>query len=434
MAAIVLTLAVVPGTVADGVGPLSDDPAAAAWYLSGQLSDTPPTGETIGTDAGFGSAVDLEGDTAVIGVPSVGQSIVYERTEPGVWEQTARLEGDSLGDVFGWAVEIDEGTIAVGEPLASAVHLYEATGETGATWEKTATLSSDTARGFGAALALEGDRLIVGSPWTASTATVFERTGGDWLPAGDLAQPAAESFGHAVALDGRTAVVASIGSDQVFAYELEAGTWTLADVLEGDAEGAGFGFSVTVRQDTLVVGAPHEHALAGVVPGPGNSGAAYVYNWETESGTWSSVDKLVPQDVSPIVRNQHFGWSLALGDVGLVVGAAGDDRSPGLADAPLKQPLPCPSVPQTSQDLCHDPGAVYIYNASEEDASGLQQAAKLSPPDGGHADRFGSAVALDGAQLLVGSPGDDLAVDDAPGSDAGSVYAYRHLSLPGGLL
>jgi hypothetical protein len=65
-------------------------------------------------------------------------------------------------------------------------------------------------------------------------------------------------------------------------------------------------------------------------------------------------------------------------------------------------------------------GSAYVF-----DASGLNwtQAAKLVATDGASSDNFGSAVAIDGTTIVVGSP-----KDDDKGSSSGSAYVFERVS------
>ena len=69
-------------------------------------------------------------------------------------------------------------------------------------------------------------------------------------------------------------------------------------------------------------------------------------------------------------------------------------------------------------EQAYNSGAAYVFERHE--VLGWQVAAKLVPPEGDEGDQFGTAVAIEGARLLVGAPGDD---DARP--HAGAVYAYR---------
>jgi FG-GAP repeat len=118
-----------------------------------------------------------------------------------------------------------------------------------------------------------------------------------------------------------------------------------------------------------------------------NSASAYVF---VRSGpTWSQQAVLVPSDVDPI---DGFGRSVGLDGDTALIGSASDD------------------------DAGAESGSAYAFVRS---GTSWSQEAKLFAGDATAADRFGTAVALDGNTALVGAPGDDDA-----GSGSGSVYAF----------
>jgi hypothetical protein len=66
--------------------------------------------------ASFGTSVDISGNVAVVGAPSLGggQAYIYTRVADG-WREAAELRGPNKpGAFFGGAVAIAGGTIAVG--------------------------------------------------------------------------------------------------------------------------------------------------------------------------------------------------------------------------------------------------------------------------------------------------------------------------------
>ncbi|MFG0305664.1 MAG: GC-type dockerin domain-anchored protein [Phycisphaerales bacterium JB040] len=97
--------------------------------------------------------------------------------------------------------------------------------------------------------------------------------------------------------------------------------------------------------------------------------------------------KLLPGDGSP---EDQFGWSIALGDGKVVVGAWLDD------------------------DNGAGSGSAYLFDA----ASGLQLA-KLLPVDGAPGDQFGWSVAIGGGVVAVGAH-----LDDDNGPESGGVYLF----------
>eukprot|EP00854_Cymbomonas_tetramitiformis_P016476 gene16476-19557_t len=118
-----------------------------------------------------------------------------------------------------------------------------------------------------------------------------------------------------------------------------------------------------------------------------NSGSVYVYSVASSRATL--VQKVTANDGS---SGEYFGKSVALSSTHLVVGAHDDD------------------------DLGSDSGSVYLYSVSDSGATLVQ---KVTANDGSAGDLFGYSVALSSTHLVVGAYGtDDL------GSGSGSVYVY----------
>jgi hypothetical protein len=201
--------------------------------------------------------VALSGDTLVVGAPweegpggitSAGAAYVFARIN-NIWTQQARLTAPTPADydIFGAAVDIDGDTIVIGAPITFACCLGSATGSPadlsssptgevfvfvrasgpgGATWVRQASLIGANANGgdsFGSSVAIDGDRILVGAPGEASNgnpsdnslhgsgaAYLFVRTGGAWTQHGyrkAFNRDAGDHFGGAVAISGDTIAV-----------------------------------------------------------------------------------------------------------------------------------------------------------------------------------------------------------------------------------
>lgn len=128
------------------------------------------------------------------------------------------------------------------------------------------------------------------------------------------------------------------------------------------AAGDNFGHQVAVSGDTAVVGVPYDDLL-----GP-DAGAAYVF---VRSGTgWIEQARLVAEDGADF---DHFGWSVAILNDTLLVGAT---TFGGYS------------------------GSVYVFVRS---GATWSQQAKLLPSDGTAGDSFGFSVAIAGDTVLVGA-------------------------------
>ena len=141
---------------------------------------------------GFGNAVAIEGDTAVVVAPvspsstDLGRAYVYRRSGSSWAEQQVLTASDGVtGDVFGWTVAISGHTIVVGTGAGKAYVFVEAGGH----WSEQQILSVagyDKLDLFGTFVALDGDTCVLTAPfddylgqWTGS-AFVFVRSGSRW--------------------------------------------------------------------------------------------------------------------------------------------------------------------------------------------------------------------------------------------------------------
>jgi FG-GAP repeat len=231
---------------------------------------------------------------------------------------------------FGASVAISGDTVVVGDPDTSVADVFV---RSGTSWSFQQRLQPFAGRSsqFGVSLAIEGDT-VVGGAWRTNevgggggqgSAYVFVRSSGVWtlqqkLPASDLARD--DGFGFAIALSGDTVVV---GTPQVglnnsdkrgaaYVFVRSGTSWSLQQKLTAsDAHKLSFfGGSVTVLGDTAVIGAPGANTA---------KGAAYVF---TRTGTtWTEQIKLRASDVDSL---DFFGTAVDLFGDTLVVGAAGD--------------------------------------------------------------------------------------------------------------
>lgn len=186
----------------------------------------------------------------------------------------------------------------------------------------------------GSAFALDGDTLAVwllgGTPGANfGRIAIFERhLGGanQWGLRLRFALPDAPvlsaSWFTSVALDGdRLAVGTAEPYERVHVFERNLGgvdTWGHAQtILTPSLVDTDFGWSVALAAEQLFVGAPRTF-----VPGASVSGAAWHFERSNTSGSYELVRQLAPNAPSADAR---FGASLALSSNRCVVGAPGDD-------------------------------------------------------------------------------------------------------------
>jgi len=205
------------------------------------------------------------------------------------------------------------------------------------------------------------------------------------LNAGD--GTAEDEFGVAVALSHDTAVVGAYrdngATGSAYVFVRNGDEWILQDKLSaGDATtGDYFGFSVSIEDDVVMVGAYGDDTPAGVDAG---SVSVFLRN----AGHWQQQAKLVAADAA---AGDYFGASVALSGGSALMGAVLDDGPGG-----------------------NQSGSAYVFVGS---GGNWNQQAKLTAHDATTEDRFGYTLALEGDTALVGAYADDT----ARGADAGSA-------------
>ena len=249
----------------------------------------------------FGQSVAVDGDTVVVGASEddgSGSAYVFTKAADSVWTdatQTAKLtasDGDDF-DEFGKSVAVDGDTVVAGAP------------------------NND---GYGSAYVF----IKPAAGWNDATQTARLTPGAT----DDGAAGLAGTFGAAVAVDGDTVVVgasAYSGSQgRAYVFTKPSGGWEdaerTAELATSDAEKNQFGWSVAVDGNTVVVGAHTDDASDSV----NDSGSVYVFTKATDS-VWADATETVKLTATDGASGDQFGWSIAAGGGTVVVGAHWDD-------------------------------------------------------------------------------------------------------------
>ncbi|MDT7855331.1 hypothetical protein RQM47_01615 [Rubrivirga sp. S365] len=334
------------------------------WASEAQL--LPPSGvpddERSGEGIVFGWAGDVEGSVAIVGAPVLGaaarsipgRAYVFEH-RGGDWVRTADLRASdpSLGRLFGRAVAVSKGRVAVAAGAATtlvsedlvepaAVILYERLGESWAEVSRVEETEYERPTGlgggsfFGSGLALNGDRLAVGSPGQdvggvrgVGAIRVYQWTGEAWALSDVLSPPALrenDEMGNVVALDGPVLaagvsgrdVGGGIGGGSAFVFRNSGGGWTVeAELLPvGLTSRSIYGYSIAASGDRVAVGD---------VARAEDRGSVFVWV-RRPSGEWEMEAELWP---SGLGGGSAFGESVALEGDRLMVGAVGAGGAEG---------------------------------------------------------------------------------------------------------
>lgn len=361
---------------------------------------------------GFGNAVSLDGETAVVGAEQnydhaegAGAAYVFTRVG-GEWIQEAKFLPEDLDeyDRFGWQVSVSGDTAVVGVPYdddrgESSGSAYVFT-RVGGVWTQGTKLLLDDGGGFhffGTSVCIQDDTIVIGAAGDddngerSGSAVVFTRSGDVWIRRAKLLPDDGDPedrFGSSIDIDGDTVVIGASEDEEngdksgsVYVFTRSGDTWNQQAKLlpvDGVADDL-FGCSVSVSGDTVVVGAISKRFS-------NRPGSAYVFMRSGEM--WAEQAKLQPGDVE---ANDLFGRSVSIDGDAAIVGAMWDEDNGDLS------------------------GSAYVFTRS--DGAWIQQA-KL-PDDGSARGRFGASVSLCGNTALVGAK-----LDQGFGSRTGSAYVF----------
>lgn len=252
---------------------------------------------------------------------------------------------------------------------------------------------------FGHSCAVDGDVMVVGTPWHNSgagvqsgAAYVFENAAGTWTQVAKLTAGVANSrFGYSVAVDGDTIVVGApqetttvLYEGAVYVYRKVAGTWGFEQKLVSATphDTGGLGYAVAIDGDIIAAGG--EGGLSG------NPGWAYAFH--RSGSVWGASQNLAGVGQS---GNDAYGRSIAISGTTIVVGSFLDDSG------------------------STDSGSAYVF-----DYNGVAWSQTVRIFGAQNTGLFGSAVAIDGDLLAIASYG-----DNTPTYYAGTVHVYEKVGL-----
>jgi hypothetical protein len=401
--------------------PLTIDPIAQQAYL--KASNT-------GASDRFGWSVAVSGDTVVVGAPressnangvngnqndnsfgEAGAAYVFTRNGTS-WSQQAYLKASNtdLADHFGFAVSVSGDTIVVGAidessnstgvngsqannsaASSGAVYVFV---RNGTTWAQQAYLKASNtgvADRFGQALSVSGDTLVVGAFGESS---------------------------NAVGVNGNEADNSATNAGAAYVFVRSGTAWTQQAYLKASNTGAQdwFGFSVSVSDNTAVIGALMEDSDATGVNGTGldlatDSGAAYVF---TRSGTtWSQQAYLKASNTG---NGDVFGSAVSVHGDTLVVGAHQESSSATGVNG------------DQSDNSAVLSGAAYVFVRT---GTIWSQQAYLKASNTESVDRFGQSVSVSVDTIVVGAGAEDSNATGVNGNgtdnsfqSAGAAYVF----------
>lgn len=369
-------------------------------------------------------------------------------------EAYAKASNTGAGDQFGMSIAVSGDTVVIGAlledssatgiggnqgnnsaPDSGAVYVFV---RNGGSWSQQAYIkASNTGANdwFGGAVAIDGDTLVVGATGEDSNATgidgnqgnnsasgsgaayVFVRTGTVWSQQAYIKASntgLGDQFGRSVAISGNTIVVGANAEDSnatgingnqndnsagnsgaAYVFTRSGFLWTQYAYLKASntGNGDGFGRTVAISGDTIVVGAQAEKSAATGIDGNqfddsfSNAGAAYIFF--RSSGTWSQQAYVKASNTG---MDDLFGYSVAVDGDTAVVGAVGEaSNATGVGGNQADNSLP-------------QAGAAYVFHRS---GGKWSQQGYLKASNTAQFYEFGSSVAVSGDTVLVGSPGEN---------------------------
>ncbi len=370
----------------------------------------------------FGQSVAIDGTVAIIGADedddggtNAGAAYIYE-WDGSAWSESQKLTASDAAaeDRFGRFVAVDGEVIVVSAPKddddganSGAVYVFRYD-DVSETWQQEQKLTASNAAAgdeFGDAIAVEGDRIVIGAPRSdnkgadAGLAYYFEYSASSWqqkqwfYPSGITS---GDRFGTAVDFESDRLIVGARrhtvhhsngGAAYIFAHTgskwSEEAALSPADAAKDDE----FGWSVAVDGDQVLIGAPYDDDFGS------SSGAAYVFR--KVGASWQEQTKLTASDGA---ADDRFGFRLAFSGGTALIGAYKNDA------------------------VAADAGAAYLFHYAN---LVWTQEAKLTADDGAAGDAFGRVAAMDDQSLLLGARSN-------AGQGAAYLYPLSDISLAAG--
>ena len=336
------------------------------------------------------NATGINGNQTDNSAQYAGAAYVFVRNGT-TWSQQAYLKSSNsgAGDRFGFSVAIAGDTIVVGawaeSSNATGVNGNQSDNSkedsgaayvfvrNGTTWSHQTYLkasNTDAYDRFGSSVAIFGDTAIIGAYSESSNATgingnqannsavvsgaayVFVRSGMTWSQQAYLKASNTDSgdqFGSAVAIFGDTAIIGAVAENSnatgingnqsdnsysvagaAYVFTRNKATWSQQAYLKASNTDAadGFGCSVSIYVDIIVIGATGEGSSATDINGnqvdnsAGASGAAYVF--ARNGTTWSQQAYLKASNTD---QWDAFGRPVAISGGTIVVGAINEESN-----------------------------------------------------------------------------------------------------------
>jgi hypothetical protein len=316
----------------------------------------------------------------------------------------------------------DEDHQNVGHADRGAAYIFTYSGGSWDTGARIINANGFTGDKFGHSVAMssDGTKVIVGENYGrlngnrngAAHIFTYDASNATW--AGVQIDPqsgtTSDRFGQSVAMssDGTKVIVGAhrqdtggsdFGAAYVFTYD--GSSWSEQQKIQPSSVGStdnqfGYGVAMNSNGTKIIVGARYEDSDAsGVNTNASNSGAAYIYTYDSSSSSWGSEARIKASDAG---SSDYFGESVAMDSAGttVIVGAHRESNWVGAA-------------------------YIYTYNGSTWSQQQKIQATSTTQTAGGAAFGYSVDVSGDGTKFIVGAY-----YEDTPVQDAGSAYIYTY--------
>ena len=427
----------------------------------------------------FGSSLSLSGGLLLVGAPGrdfsptitdIGLAYLFTN-QTGSWSQqrafAAGAQAVASGQ-FGNVVALEGNTLAItaakdaGSPLNGTVTVYSRSGDVWTLQQRLVPGDHTQGSGYGMALAIRGDLLVVGAETDATlsadggAAYIYTRSGNVWTEGQKLLPVGIGEnfrFGDSIAIDGGTLLIGRSGDSTIsslagsaYLYQNDGTTWNFFQRIFPTSGGLAdhFGLHLDVDGDSAVIGALDDDQDFGT-----STGSAYIF--KRRNGIWLLETKLYDPDGQ---TGDRFGVSVGISGGTVIVGADFDDENNianrgsaqifvrvsegNWARQGNKWLLEAGASSNFGRAVAID-GNLAIVGAPNRNA-GVGRAwilsrsgttwsmeTQLVPAPGSDAKAFGFSVAISGEAVAVGSPTLDWYVDASGGNqvDAGAVWTFR---------
>lgn len=264
-------------------------------------------------------------------------------------DSSARLDIDSPDQGLLIPRMTTSARLAIGSP-APGLLVYDTEKRTiymfdGQNWLAFAFATSTTGmppteRTTGSITSSLGYRVAIGSLGIVSSTNdgrvfFFESDGGNYVNIEEIvstaSDPVGDKFGEDIAVDGNFLVVGAPGSTttegKVYVFERIANAWVEQQVLSNSTFstiGNGFGHSVSMSGDKLVVGSPFDDPFSSA-----DEGAFSLF--ERTLGIYNPRSTVIQPGGSGFSAGDYFGWDVDIRDEHIIVGAPGHNGNEGKA-------------------------------------------------------------------------------------------------------